>query len=354
MSRTSVFSLAYGAAFAGIVMAAPVQAMDQAGYDSAQATLASALYDLEGNLIEKEAIEMNSKALEPQMDSILARYADYNGRVGRGIVHTPEFAARMATQQRYFNDQAPRRARVDHLGLGRAALDYLARLVELRLPGTNVWLGGTPQYGDTTVAGGSKGILTNAVGKGLEQKTIGWQSYAGLIRWVPGDRGGSDQVTVIDLLDNEPEPEDMEIEVEQDDAPAKANGATSRRAEPEPEAVDTVRDRIYSLFRAKATAWAQDNQNMIKGRGDGNKLLGNAGRVYVSRAVMEVAGRHGIECAMIPAPADFLQDHAEALGWVDGDGSPDQIVSLKKMDTADLETILADPRLAELANSREE
>ena len=226
--------------------------------------------------------------------------------------------------------------------------------VELRLPGTNVWLGGTPQYGDTTVAGGSKGILTNAVGKGLEQKTIGWQSYAGLIRWVPGDRGGSDQVTVIDLLDNEPETEDMEIEVEQDDAPAKANGATSRRAEPEPEAVDTVRDRIYSLFRAKATAWAQDNQNMIKGRGDGNKLLGNAGRVYVSRAVMEVAGRHGIECAMIPAPADFLQDHAEALGWVDGDGSPDQIVSLKKMDTADLETILADPRLAELANSREE
>ena len=44
--------------------------------------------------------------------------ADYNGRVGRGIVHTPEYAARMAIQQRYFNDQAPQRARVDHLGLG--------------------------------------------------------------------------------------------------------------------------------------------------------------------------------------------------------------------------------------------
>lgn len=102
MSRTSVFSLAYGAAFAGIVMAAPVQAMDQAGYDSAQATLASALYDLEGNLIEKEAIEMNSKALEPQMDSILARYADYNGRIEQhnsycqGTFEEPEYSRRMA------------------------------------------------------------------------------------------------------------------------------------------------------------------------------------------------------------------------------------------------------------------
>ena len=31
--------------------------------------------------------------------------ADYNGRVGQGIVHTPEFAARMAIQQRYFDEQ---------------------------------------------------------------------------------------------------------------------------------------------------------------------------------------------------------------------------------------------------------
>src|SRR3546814_15976396 len=81
MSRTSVFSLAYGAAFAGIVMAAPVQAMDQAGYDSAQATLASAIYDLEGKLIEKEAIVLKSKALEPQMDSIQTGRASGRERV---------------------------------------------------------------------------------------------------------------------------------------------------------------------------------------------------------------------------------------------------------------------------------
>jgi len=37
-----------------------------------------------------------------------AELADYNGRVHRGIVHTPEFAARMAIQQRYFDEKTLR------------------------------------------------------------------------------------------------------------------------------------------------------------------------------------------------------------------------------------------------------
>lgn len=87
-------------ALAGI--GTPAHAMDQAGYDAAQAALASALYDIEGNLIEKEAIEMNVKDLGPKGESIKARYTDYNQRIQQhnsycqGTFEEPEYSRRLA------------------------------------------------------------------------------------------------------------------------------------------------------------------------------------------------------------------------------------------------------------------
>ncbi len=83
-------------------IAAPAQAMDQAAYDAAQAALASALYDIEGNLIEKEAIEMNAKDLEPKGRSITERATDYQQRVQQhnaycqGTFEEPEYSRRLA------------------------------------------------------------------------------------------------------------------------------------------------------------------------------------------------------------------------------------------------------------------
>ena len=91
---------AAGIALCGI--SAPARAMDQATYDAAQGALASALYDIEGNLIEKEAIEMNGKTLLPKGESITARYADYNQRIQQhnvycqGTFEEPEYSRRLA------------------------------------------------------------------------------------------------------------------------------------------------------------------------------------------------------------------------------------------------------------------
>lgn len=80
----------------------PAWAMDQATYDAAQSALASALYDFEGNLIEKEAIEMNVKDLEPKMRSITERANDYQQRVDQhntycqGTFPEPEYSRRLA------------------------------------------------------------------------------------------------------------------------------------------------------------------------------------------------------------------------------------------------------------------
>ena len=84
------------------VAAMPARAMDQAAYDAARAEIAAALYDLEGNLIEKEAIEMNAKNLTPKGESLKARYADYAQRAAQhnaycqGTFPEPEYSRRLA------------------------------------------------------------------------------------------------------------------------------------------------------------------------------------------------------------------------------------------------------------------
>jgi hypothetical protein len=94
-------------------VAAPARAMDQATYDSAQAMLASALYDIEGNLIEKEAIDMNIKDLEPKGRSIAERAADYKQRAVQhnaycqGTFEEPEYSRRLAqcnAEEAQYND----------------------------------------------------------------------------------------------------------------------------------------------------------------------------------------------------------------------------------------------------------
>ena len=102
MSKHPVVSLICGFALAFCACAKPAQAMDQAAYNAAQSELAGALYDLEGNLIEKEAIEMNAKDLTPKGESIKARFADYQQRIDQynsycqGTFPEPEYSQRVA------------------------------------------------------------------------------------------------------------------------------------------------------------------------------------------------------------------------------------------------------------------
>ena len=100
-------------AFAVAGLGAPARAMDQAAYDGAQSALSSALYDFEGNLIEKEAIEMNAKDLEPKIRSITERAADYQSRVQQhnaycqGTFEEPEYSRRLAqcsAEEAQYND----------------------------------------------------------------------------------------------------------------------------------------------------------------------------------------------------------------------------------------------------------
>ena len=93
--------------------AGPARALDQPAYDAAQSALASALYDIEGNLIEKEAIEMNAKDLEPKGRSIVERGADYQQRVDQhnaycqGTFEEPEYRRRLAqctAEEAQYND----------------------------------------------------------------------------------------------------------------------------------------------------------------------------------------------------------------------------------------------------------
>ena len=102
MSKHPVVSLICGFALAFCAGANPAQAMDQAAYNAAQSELAGALYDLEGNLIEKEAIEMNDKDLTSKGESIKARFAEYQQRIEqsnaycKGTFPEPEYSQRVA------------------------------------------------------------------------------------------------------------------------------------------------------------------------------------------------------------------------------------------------------------------
>ena len=102
MSKHPVISLLVGFALVFLAGAGPALAMDQAAYNAAQSELAGVLYDLEGNLIEQEAIEMNAKDLTPKGESITARYADYEQRIQQhnaycqGTYPEPEYSRRSA------------------------------------------------------------------------------------------------------------------------------------------------------------------------------------------------------------------------------------------------------------------
>lgn len=102
MARHQHFPAIWGLVLALCLCVKPAWAMDRAAYDAAQSELASVLYDFEGNLIEKEAIEMNVKSMVPKGQSIEARYADYNQRgqqltaYCQGTFPEPEYSRRKA------------------------------------------------------------------------------------------------------------------------------------------------------------------------------------------------------------------------------------------------------------------
>lgn len=109
--RYTAISCAAAITLGGI--AVPAHAIDQAAYDAAQSALASALFDIEGNLIEKEAIEMNAKNLDPKARSIAERAADYQQRTEqhnaycRGTFEEPEYSRRLSqctAEEAQYND----------------------------------------------------------------------------------------------------------------------------------------------------------------------------------------------------------------------------------------------------------
>lgn len=77
-------------------------AADLGALNAAKNEIYGVMSDIEGNLVERDAIEMNAKSLEPKANSVKARMDDYNQRIAQhnayctGTFEEPEYSRRKA------------------------------------------------------------------------------------------------------------------------------------------------------------------------------------------------------------------------------------------------------------------